>query len=160
MLHVPADFPFPGSTAVFEGARWRICQLMDGGSVALLTREGEAARGARRELVDDLVDAKLADENEALTFTDLSEATARIALHAAKLLRDRNSVALRELGLALKEAADAGRIPLYADNSHLSRIMQRLGWYKLGYEGAGYERSPLYARRAGQAATEPVAKAA
>lgn len=157
MLHGPADFPFPGSIAVFEGVRWRICQLMEDGRVALLTRDGEAARGTRRELVADLVDAKLADENEALTFTDLSEATARIAFHAAKLLRDRNDIALRDLGIALKDAADAGRIPAVSDPSHLSRIMRRLGWHKIGHSGTGYERSPLYARRAGQVADEPAA---
>ncbi|MEA3390590.1 MAG: hypothetical protein U9R64_15120 [Pseudomonadota bacterium] len=148
MLHGPADFPFPGSIAVFEGVRWRICQLMEQGRVALITRNSEAARGVRRELVADLVDAKLADENEALAFTDLSEATARIALHAAKLLRDRNDIALRDLGSALKEAAEAGRIPPVSDPSHLARIMRRLGWHKIGYAGTGYERSPLYARRA------------
>lgn len=157
MLHHPADFPFPGSTAVFEGVRWRICQLMQEGSVALITREGEAASGIRRELVDDLVDARLADENEALTFTDLSEATARIAFHAAKLLRDRNDVPLRELGIALKEAAVAGRIPAVTDPSHLSRIMRRLGWHKIGYAGTGYERSPLYARCAAQGVNQPAA---
>ncbi|MGE6693321.1 hypothetical protein ACQKE8_12860 [Sphingobium limneticum] len=151
MLHASAEFPFPGSIAVFEGARWRVCQLMDGG-IALISKEGQAATGIRRELLADLVDAKLADENEWLTFTDMSEATARIAIHATTLLRDRNDIALRELGIMLKAAADRGRIPPYVDPSHLSRIMRRLGWYKFGYEGEGYERSPLYARRRDQAA--------
>lgn len=151
MLHAPAEFPFPGSIAVFEGARWRICQLMEGG-IALITKEGQAATGVRRELLADLVDASLADENEWLTFTDMSEATARIAIHAASLLRDRNEVALRDLGIMLKAAAEQGRIPAHVDPSHLSRIMRRLGWHKIGYSGEGYERSPLYARRANEMA--------
>lgn len=154
MLHVPTEFPFPGSIAVFEGARWRICQLMEGG-IALITKEGQAASGVRRELIGDLVDAALADENEWLTFTDMSEATSRIAIHATSLLRDRNDIALRDLGIMLKAAAEQGRIPAHVDPSHLSRIMRRLGWYKFGYSGEGYERSPLYTRRAG-----PIAKAA
>ncbi len=150
MLLAPAEFPFPGSVAVFEGERWRICQLM--GEVALLSREGATASGVRRELVADLVDARTADENEWLTFTDMEAATARIAIHATTLLRDRNAIALHELGQMLKAAAAAGRIPAPVDRSHLSRIMRRLGWHKWGWEGVGYERSPLYVRRADRAA--------
>lgn len=146
MLHLPAPFPQPGSIAVFQGARWRIRQVMAGG-LALIMRDGTGASATRREPLADLVDARLADENEALALTDVGASTARIAIHAAALLRDRNSIALRDLGQMLTAAAQAGRIPAYLDNSHLARIMRRLGWRKNGYAGEGYDRSPVYVRQ-------------
>lgn len=75
-------------------------------------------------------------------------ATARIALYAAALLRNVDSVALRDLGEALATAAAHDCIPRFAGNSHLVRIMQRLGWRKQGYAGAGRRRSPVYVREA------------
>ncbi|MGE4324193.1 MAG: hypothetical protein AB7E60_14350 [Sphingobium sp.] len=73
-------------------------------------------------------------------------ATAQIALYAAALLRNVDAVALRDLGDALHAAARDDIIPRHMDNSHLVRIMQRLGWRKSGYAGLGNERSPLYVR--------------
>ncbi|MGE4324124.1 MAG: hypothetical protein AB7E60_14000 [Sphingobium sp.] len=72
--------------------------------------------------------------------------TAQIALYAAALLRNSDAVALSALGNALTAAARDDIIPHYTDNSHLVRIMQRLGWRKDGYVGAGRSRSPLYIR--------------
>lgn len=71
---------------------------------------------------------------------------ARLALFAASILRDTDTVALRDLGLALDEAADRGCIHPWRDNSELVRIMQRLNWQKVGYAGEGQGRSPLYRR--------------
>ncbi|MGW8201931.1 hypothetical protein ACWGM0_05200 [Sphingomonas bisphenolicum] len=75
-------------------------------------------------------------------------ATATIALYAAALLRNVDAVALRDLGEALATAAAHDCIPRFEDNSHLVRIMQRLGWRKQGYAGEGRCRSPLYVREA------------
>lgn len=71
---------------------------------------------------------------------------ARLALFAAKTLRNVDSIALHDLGEALDEAADRGCIHPFSDNSELVRIMQRLGWRKDGYAGKGGNRSPLYHR--------------
>lgn len=71
---------------------------------------------------------------------------ASIAQFAASILRDADTVALRDLGQALKEAADCGCIRPYNDNSELVRIMQFLGWHKDGYVGDGACRSPRYVR--------------
>jgi len=144
MLQLRTQFPMPGATALFEGLRWRIFQHV--GDQAVITREGPAAGLTRRAPIDQLIDPVEADHNALLPYTDMSAATARIALHAAKLLRDCNEVALRELGIELAKAAEQGRIPRYVDNSHLTRIMRRLGWRKDGYAGAGYDRSPRYVR--------------
>lgn len=152
MLQITVEFPFPGSTALFDNLRWRIHQLV--GDDAVIMREGSGASLSRRAPVADLVDPKLADANALIAMTDLSESTARIALFTAGLLRDRNEVALRELGQLLTDHARAGRVPKYQDNSHLTRIMRRLGWKKDGYVGEGYERSPLYRRVAQQDASQ------
>lgn len=73
---------------------------------------------------------------------------ARLALFTAKRLRNVDRISLRDLGNALDRAADRGRIRPFSDNSELTRIMQRLGWHKIGYAGDGADRSPLYARTA------------
>lgn len=70
----------------------------------------------------------------------------RLALFAAKTLRNVDQVALHDLGEAMDQAADRGCIHPFRDNSELTRIMQRLGWQKVGYAGEGERRSPLYAR--------------
>ena len=146
MLQAHAQFPFPGSTALFDGLRWRIHQLF--GDTALITREGTAASLSRRAPVADLVDPADADTNAIIALTDVSAATKRIALFTAGHLRPVNEVALYQLGRDLTEAARLGRIPQYQDNSHLARVMRSLGWRKDGYVGEGYERSPRYVRGA------------
>ncbi|MFZ2995924.1 hypothetical protein [Sphingobium sp.] len=77
--------------------------------------------------------------------------TARIALFTAALLRRVDEIALHELGEHLIAAADKGRVPRFSDNSHLVRIMNRLGWRKHGYAGDGATRSPVYRRVAADA---------
>ena len=144
MLSIPTPFPCPGSTALFQGVRWRIQQYV--GDQALISREGENATGCRRVPATDLVDPQAAADHDAIALGDIRESTARIAIYAAGLLRHVDEVALRDLGLRLKEAAQEGRIPRYRDNSHLVRIMRRLGWRKDGYAGAGHDRSPVYRR--------------
>tara|TARA_B100000378_G_scaffold34584_2_gene26054 strand:- start:985 stop:1443 length:459 start_codon:yes stop_codon:yes gene_type:complete len=144
MLQLRTEFPMPGAIALFEGLRWRIFQHV--GDQAIITREGPAFGLTRRAPIDELVDPVEADHNALLPYTDMSAATARIALFAAKLLRDCNEVALRDLGTQLAMAAEQGRVPRYTDNSHLTRVMRRLGWRKDGYAGAGYDRSPRYVR--------------
>lgn len=89
-----------------------------------------------------------------LFLTREERATATIALYAAALLRNVDSVALRDLGEELATAAAHDCIPRFADNGHLVRIMQRLGWRKHGYAGAGRRRSPVYVRISGPAATQ------
>lgn len=152
LRQVETPFPYPGSIALFLGLRWRVHQHV--GSQALITREGVAASLTRRAPIDELVDPVEADANTLISLTDVSEATARIALFAAALLRDTNEVALHDLGGRLYTAAQEGRIPLYSDNSHLVRIMRRLGWRKAGYRGVGLTRSPLYRRVATQESSE------
>lgn len=144
MLQLRSQFPFPGSIALFEGLRWKIFQHQ--GDQAVITREGPAVGLTRRAPIDELVDPVEADHNAILPFTDISEATKRIALYTAKLLRDANEVALYDLGRILAEQAKAGRIPRYTDNSHLVRIMRHLGWRKDGYVGDPAVRSPRYVR--------------
>lgn len=148
LRQVETPFPFPGSIALFLGLRWRVHQHV--GNQALITREGIAASLARRAPIAELVDPTEADANALIALTDVSEATARIALYTAALLRDTNEVALHDLGGRLHTAAQEGRIPSYQDNSHLVRIMRRLGWRKQGYTGDGMARSPLYRRVATQ----------
>lgn len=145
MLHANSQFPHSGSIALFLGLRWRIHQVMADG-IALITREGTGACLSRRAPVAELVDPKVADENAIIALTDVSAATARIAIFVTSLLRDTNEVALRDLGRTLTEHAREGRVPLYTDNSHLVRIMRKLGWRKDGYTGEGFERSPRYVR--------------
>lgn len=144
MLQAHAPFPYPGSTALFDGLRWRIHQLF--GDTALITREGTAASLSRRAPVAELVDPVEADQNALMALQDVSAATKRIALFTAGHLRTVNDVALYRLGRDLTEAARLGRIPQYQDNSHLARVMRSLGWRKDGYAGEGYERSPRYIR--------------
>lgn len=79
-----------------------------------------------------------------ITADDL--ATARIAIRAAKILRDVDRVALADLRAALDAEAGRGACPPVQDNSHLVRVMQRLGWRKHGYTGEGRRRSPFYIR--------------
>lgn len=79
-----------------------------------------------------------------ITADDL--ATARIAIRAARLLRDVDRVGLAALRDALDAEVRRGACPPLRDNSHLVRVMQRLGWRKHGYTGAGRRRSPLYIR--------------
>jgi hypothetical protein len=146
MLQVQSKFPFPGSIALFLGLRWRVQQHV--GDQALIIREGVAASLARRAPIDELVDPVEADRNALLPLEDMSETTTRIALFTAHKLRAVNQIALYELGDMLREHAQAGRIPRYSDNSHLTRIMRRLGWRKQGYTGEGHARSPLYVRAA------------
>lgn len=149
MLQLRTAFPLPGSIALFEGLRWRIFQHV--GDQAVITREGPNTALTRRAPLDELVDPVTADHNAILPFTDMSEATTRIALFTAKLLRNANEVALYDLGQQLTEQAKTGRIPRYQDNSHLVRIMRHLGWRKQGYVGEGYTRSPRYVRAAAPA---------
>ena len=145
MLQLRTAFPLPGSIALFEGLRWRIFQ--HAGDQAVITREGPTTALTRRAPIAELVDPVAADHNAILPFTDMSEATTRIALFTAKLLRDANEVALYDLGRQLAEQADAGRIPRYQDNYHLVRVMRRLGWRKDGWTGPeGQSRSPRYIR--------------
>lgn len=79
-----------------------------------------------------------------ITADDL--ATARIAIRAARLLRDVDRVGLAALRDALDAESARGACPPLNDNSHLVRVMQRLGWRKHGYTGEGRRRSPLYIR--------------
>lgn len=79
-----------------------------------------------------------------ITADDL--ATARIAIRAARLLRDVDRVGLAALRDAIDAEARRGACPPLHDNSHLVRVMQRLGWRKHGYTDAGRRRSPLYVR--------------
>lgn len=79
-----------------------------------------------------------------ITADDL--ATTRIAIRAAKILRDVDRIALADLRDALDAASATGACPPVQDNSHLVRVMQRLGWRKHGYTGEGRRRSPLYIR--------------
>lgn len=145
MLQLRSQFPFPGSIALFDGLRWRVFQHQ--GDQAVITREGPRAALTRRAPIDELVDPVEADHNAILPFEDISEATKRIALYTAKLLRDANEVALYDLGRQLTQQANAGRIPRYTDNSHLARIMRHLGWRKDGWTGPeGQTRSPRYVR--------------
>lgn len=145
MLQLRTEFPLPGSIALFEGLRWRIWQ--HAGADALIAREGPNAALTRRAPLDELVDPVVADHNALLPLTDISEATKRIALFTAKLLRDANDVGLYDLGQKLRQHADAGRIPLFTDNAHLARIMRTLGWRKDGWTGPqGQTRSPRYIR--------------
>ena len=99
MLQHRTEFPLPGSIALFQGLRWRIWQ--HAGTDALIAREGPTAALTRRAPLDELVDPVVADHNALLPLTDISEATRRIALFTAKLLRDTNEVALYDLGLSL-----------------------------------------------------------
>ena len=73
---------------------------------------------------------------------------ARLAIFTAVYLHKVDTIALHDLGQALSDAADRHRIPRYCDNSQLVRIMQRLGWRKVGYAGEGSHRSPRYVRTA------------
>ena len=77
--------------------------------------------------------------------------TARRAIFTTRLLRNTDEIALHDLGEQLTAAADLGRVPRYSDNSHLVRIMQRLGWQKQGWAGQGAMRSPVYRRVAAAA---------
>lgn len=144
MLQVQSEFPFPGSIALFLGLRWRVQQHV--GDQAVISREGVAASLTRRAPLVELVDPAVADTNALLPLQDMSEATTRIALFTANMLSDANEVALWDLGNRLRDHAEAGRIPRYQDNSHLTRIMRRLGWRKQGYTGEGHAKSPLYVR--------------
>lgn len=146
MLQVEPQFPYPGSTAIYAGSHFRVLRHHADGT-ALLSEQGSTrASGQRTVPIVDLLDPKVAEENASLAFKDEAEATARIALHVARILREVNQVALRDLGLNLRAAAHQGHVPLFRDNSHLVRIMRKLGWKKDGYAGEGYERSPLYRR--------------
>jgi hypothetical protein len=152
LRQVETPFPYPGSIALFQGLRWRVHQHV--GSQAVISREGIATCLTRRAPINDLVDPTEADANTLISLTDVSEATARITLYTAALLRDTNEVALHDLGGRLYTAAQEGRIPLYSDNSHLVRVMKRLGWRKVGYTGDGLARSPLYRRVSEAEATD------
>lgn len=146
MLQNEPKFPFPGSTAIYAGQNFRVLRHHADGT-ALLSEQGTTrASGQRTVPIVDLLDPKIAEENASLAFRDEEAATARIALHTARILRTVNQVALRDLGLNLRAAAHQGHVPLFRDNSHLVRIMRKLGWKKDGYTGEGYERSPLYRR--------------
>ena len=145
LAHAPAQFPYPGSTALLDGLAFTI-QRLNANGTATISREGQGASFRRDAPLAELVDPATAEENATLTFKDEAKATARIALFAVRHLRSVNEVALRALGQDLTAAADDGRIPRFRDNSHLVRIMRKLGWRKDGYAGEGYERSPLYRR--------------
>jgi len=145
LAHAPAQFPFPGSTALLDGLSFTV-QRLNADGTATISRHGTGASFRRDAPIAELVDPAEAEKNATLAFKDEAQATARIALFATGYLRAANEIPLRELGIALRDAADQGRIPLYRDNSHLVRIMRKLGWRKDGYAGEGYERSPLYRR--------------
>jgi hypothetical protein len=144
MLLLRTQFPLPGSLALFQGLHWRVFQHV--GDQAVITRGGPSAALTRRAPIDELVDPVEADHNAILPSQDMSETTTRIAIFTAKLLRDANEVALYTLGRKLIEHAQTGRIPRFTDNSHLVRIMRRLGWHKDGWIGEGHARSPRYVR--------------
>jgi hypothetical protein len=148
MLHFETPFPAAGSTAVYAGTHYRVLRHHHDGTVLLGEKGTTRASGQRTAPLADLLDPRIVEENASLTFMDEARATIRIALFVAGYLRAANEIPLRELGIALRAAADEGRIPLYRDNSHLVRIMRKLGWKKNGYAGEGFERSPLYRRRA------------
>lgn len=148
MLHAPIQFPYPGSVTLFQGLRWKIRQLFDGGATALIVRDGAGVQGSRREAVTNLVDASLVDEGGVRAVKHIDRQTTRLALYIARHLRDRNEVILRDLGHHLYTAAEQGSAPRHRDNAHLAEIMRLLGWQKDGYAGQPntFERSPVYRR--------------
>lgn len=150
MLQTSAKFPNPGSVASYDGLRFTILRHHHDGT-ALIAEKGVGRASAQRTVpLADLIDPREQQANDRMSFQDEEQATAKIALYVSKHLRDRNEIPLRELGVFLTAKARDGRVPLHKDNSHLVRIMRKLGWQKVGYFGEGYERSPLY-RRNGEA---------
>jgi len=105
MLQNEPKFPFPGSTAIHAGQNFRVLRHHADGT-ALLSEQGTTrASGQRTVPIVDLLDPKIAEENASLAFKDEEAATARIALHTAKILRSVNQVALRDLGLKARAPA-------------------------------------------------------
>lgn len=145
MLKVASIFPFPGSTAMLDGLRFRV-QRHHADGTALLTRDGHGSSFQRTEKVADLIDPAEADRNAALSLERSTECDTRIALWLARTLRDRNEVPLGDLYRDAVAAAQRGELPEPRDNRHVSFILRALGWAKRGWTGFGYARCPLYVR--------------
>lgn len=145
MLKVASTFPFPGSTAMLDGLRFRVQRHHDDGT-ALLTRKGTGSSCQRTEAIADLLDPAEADRNAMLSLERSSEADTRIALWLARALRDRNDVPLRTIYRDAAAAAALGHLPEPRDNRHVAAILRQMGWAKQGWTGSGYERCPLYVR--------------
>lgn len=153
MLKVASTFPFPGSTAMLDGLRFRV-QRHHADGTALLTRDGEGSSFQRTEAVADLLDPAEADRNAMLSLERSSEADTRIALWLARALRDRNEVPLRTIYRDAAAAAALGHLPEPRDNRHVAAILRQMGWAKQGYIGIGYDRCPLYVRTTPAAADQ------
>lgn len=145
MLKVASTFPFPGSTALVNGLRFRVQRHHDDGT-ALLTRDGSGSSCQRTELIADLLDPAEADRNAALSLERSTECDQRIALWLAGALRDRNEVPLRTIYDEAVAAAELGKVPEPRDNRHVAALLRQMGWAKHGWTGSGYDRCPLYVR--------------
>lgn len=152
MLSIASEFPFPGSTALLEGLRFRVIRHHADGT-ALLTRDGAGSSFQRTEPIADLLDPAEADLNAALSLERSTEADARIALWIARHLASRNEVALGDLHRDAVNEARIGKLPEPRDNRHISALLRQLGWAKRGWTGFGYARSPLYVRTSTSVAT-------
>lgn len=155
MLNVPAEFPWPGSIALFHGLRWKVQRHHNDGTALILRAPlpGQTASASltRTAPVADLVDPADADRNAALsvaalTSADKAEADTRIALWLTRRLAHLNEISLGQINRETRKAALEGLIPLPRDNVHLSGLLRRLGWHKNGWTGTGWERSALYTR--------------
>lgn len=147
MLQVENTFPYPGSIALLNGLRWRVLSHAADGT-ALLSRIGPNTVLTRRAEIDELVDPKVADDNALIVLSDWTEAGKRVGLFMARMLRDKNEVALAALRRDLAKAAHDGRIPRTRDDYQIATLLRTLGWRKDGQTWDGIGRTSRYVRSA------------
>jgi hypothetical protein len=143
MLQIETPFPNPGSTALFDGFRWRVMRHNADGT-ALLSREGDRASFNRTAPVADLVDPAVEDLR--LDGATLSHADARRALWIARRLRRLNEVSIADLDFWMRADAVLGQVPVCDDRAHIARLLRQLGWARTSVQHGGGAMRIIYAR--------------
>lgn len=145
MLQTSAPFPYPGSTAMLDGLAFTV-QRLNADGTATISRHGSGASFRRNADVSELVDPKEAAKNDRIAMTDVGEASKRIGLRIAKLVKNINEVRLSELRHTLSDEANKGRIPRPDGTLQIARLLRRLGWKKRGMVEAAGGMTSLYVR--------------
>lgn len=141
MLKVSAHFPYPGSTALFDGFLWLVHRHNADGT-ALLLRDGPGASFTRSAPIDELTDP----ESIIARRPD-----AQLAVRFSIAVRDRHYLSLGEAISLANSLKYEHRLTVTVTPNSVRSILSDLGWVRSKHPRAG---NYYYARTATTAAGE------
>lgn len=120
MLKVEAQFPFPGSMALFDQYLWRVYQHIEGG-IAVLYPAGSGGGFNRRVPIADLV-----DPSSAIALRP----DARVGLALASALREVDIVLVVDLARLADDLLASGKLQWRPTVRQLESLLPDLGWQR------------------------------